>query len=346
MALRYHAYHGRLVPDYVCQKDGVEQAERPCQSIPGRTIDEAVGSLLVESMTPLSLDVALAVEDEMRQRASEVDRLMVQAVERARYEADLAQRRYMRVDPDNRLVADALEAEWNARLRDLEEAQKRFEEERKSRAVFLTEERRQEIRSLAEDFPRLWNDPRTSHRERKRMARLLIEDVTLLKGDEITIHVRFRGGATRTLSIPLLLSAPDARRTPREVVQEVDALLDHHTDEGVASELNARGFRTGTGQTFDRLLVRNVRQTYGLKDRYSRLRESGLLTKEEIAQKLGIHPATVKDWRRRGLLEGIPYDDKGECLYMCPKHGLPPKWKHKQTWLERSSLEPNGRSAV
>ena len=79
-------------------------------------------------MTPLSLDVALAVEDEMRRRAAEVDGLMAQAVERARYEADLAQRRYMRVDPDNRLVADALEAEWNARLRDLEEAQKRFGE--------------------------------------------------------------------------------------------------------------------------------------------------------------------------------------------------------------------------
>lgn len=337
MSPRYHTYHGSLVADYVCQRDGVEQAMAICQSIPGRTIDEAVGSLLVESVTPLSLDVALAVDDEMRGRAAEVDRLMQQAVERARYEADLAQRRYMKVDPDNRLVADALEAEWNTRLRDLEEAKQRLDEERKSKAAFLSDSRRQEIRALATDFPRLWRDPRTPCRERKRMARLLIEDVTLLKGDVITIQIRFRGGATRILSLPLLLSAPDARRTPQDVIREVDRLLDQHTDEGVAAELNAKGFRTGTNQAFDRLFVRYVRLTYGLEDRYSRLREAGLLTKEEMAEQLGVDSSTVRLWRRQGLVEGVLYDDKGQCLFKPPPEGLPPKGKHKRAWLSRKA---------
>lgn len=233
-------------------------------------------------------------------------------------------------------MADALEAAWNQRLRELEEAQRRLEENAAKVSV-LSEEKRQKIRELAVDFPRLWQDPRTPSRERKRMARLLIEDVTLLKGELITAHVRFRGGATRTIQLPLLLGAPDARRTPRQVVEEIDRLLDQHTEEGVAAELNARGFRTGTGQPFDGQLVRYIRYTYQLKDRYTRLREAGLLTKEEVAQRLGIAPRTVLSWHRQGLLQGIPCDDRGQCLYQPPAHDIPPKGKHKRSWLKRSA---------
>ncbi|NPV54819.1 MAG: recombinase family protein [Firmicutes bacterium] len=337
MSFRYHLYRGRLVPDYICQREGIEHAEPLCQAIPGRTIDEAIGQLLVESVTPMALEVVLAIDDELQRRADEVERLLRQEVERARYEADLAQRRYLRVDPDYRLVADALEAAWNQRLRELEEAQHRLEEEKKAKVTVLSEEKRQQIRELAADFPRLWQDPRTPSRERKRMARLLIEDVTLLKGELITVHVRFRGGATRTIQLPLLLSAPDARRTPRQVVEEVDRLLDQYTEEEVATELNARGFRTGTGQPFDGQLVRYIRYTYKLKDRYARLRETGLLTKKEIAQRLGIVPRTVSSWHRQGLLQGIPYDEKGECLYQPPANDIPPKGKHKRSWLQKNA---------
>ncbi|MGB9662242.1 MAG: recombinase family protein [Moorellaceae bacterium] len=336
MSVRYNTYRGKPAPLYICQREGIEHAETVCQSVPGRTIDEAGGQLLVESVTPMALEVVLAIDDELQRRADEVERLLHQEVERARYEADLAQRRYLRVDPDHRLVADALEAAWNQRLRELEEAQRRLEEN-EVKVFVLSEEKRQKIRELAADFPRLWQDPRTPSRERKRMARLLIEDVTLLKGELITVHVRFRGGATRTIQLPLLLGAPDARRTPRQVVEEIDRLLDQHTEEGVAAELNARGFRTGTGQPFDGQLVRYIRYTYQLKERYARLREAGLLTKEEIAQRLGIAPRTVLSWHRQGLLQEIPYNDRGQCLYRPPAHDIPPKGKHKRSWLKRSA---------
>lgn len=345
MTVRYNAYRGKLVPFYLCQREGIERAESICQVVPGRTIDEAVGQLLVESVTPMALDVVLAIDDELQRRAEEVERLLLQGVERARYEADLAQRRYLQVDPDHRLVADALEAAWNQRLRELEEAQRRLEEE-KSKSSVLSEEKRRQIRELAADFPRLWQDPRTPSRERKRMARLLIEDVTLLKEELITVYVRFRGGATRTIELPLLLCAPDARRTPREIVEEIDRLLDRYTEAEVASDLNARGFRTGTCQPFDVHLVRYIRYAYKLKDRYTRLRESGLLTKQEVAQRLGIAPGTVLLWRRRGLLRGIPYDEKGGCLFEMPADDIPPKSKHKSSWLKRNSASTSERSVV
>jgi len=296
-------------------------------------------------VTPVAIDAALAIEEELCRRGDEVERLLRQGVERARYEADLAQRRYLQVDPDHRLVAGALEAAWNQRLRDLEEAQRRLDEE-KSKAAVLSEEKHQQIRELAVDFPRLWKDPRTPDRERKRMARLLIEDVTLLKGEFFNVHVRFRGGATRSLQLPLLLSAPDARRTPSQIVEEIDRLLDHHTEAAVARELNSLGFTTGTGERFDAHLVRYIRYAYKLKDRYTRLREIGLLTKQEVAQKLNISPRTVLSWYQQGLIQGIPFDDRGQCLYQPPADDLPPKFKKKSSWLKINTASKVERSVV
>ena len=109
MTVRYHSRRNRLIPDYVCQSYGIQHGEKICQHIPGRTIDEAIGKLLIETVSPMVIEIALTVQEELKRRSEEIDSLRKKNVERVRYEADLAQRRYMQVDPDNRLVADALE---------------------------------------------------------------------------------------------------------------------------------------------------------------------------------------------------------------------------------------------
>jgi DNA invertase Pin-like site-specific DNA recombinase len=132
MTVRYHLQGARRVPDYVCHRHGVEHAEPLCQQIVGGELDAAIGRLLVEAVTPVTLEVALAVQKELESRSEESDRLRRQAVERARYESDLARRRYMRCDPDNRLVADSLEAEWNQALRNQTAAQEHYDKQRES----------------------------------------------------------------------------------------------------------------------------------------------------------------------------------------------------------------------
>ncbi|MDP2949663.1 MAG: recombinase family protein [Chloroflexota bacterium] len=329
MTVRYRSCHGRILPHYLCQRQGIQHGQPLCQSIPGRTLDKAIGELLVEAVTPIAIEVTLAVQEELNARAQEVDRLRRQQVERARYEADLAQRRYMRVDPDNRLVADSLEADWNQKLRALAEAQAEYERQCQADRRLLDEEQRAQVLALATDFPRLWQDPGTPDRERKRMARLILEDVTLLKREEITAHIRFRGGATRTLVLPIPLPSPYARRTAQVVVQEIDRLLDGYTDGQIAILLNQQGLRSGEGKPFHRLLVANIRRDYGLRDRFTRLRARGMLTQEEMAAQLGVCTATVKKWRRGGLLPAHHYDDKGGCLYEPPGERPPIKGKHK-----------------
>jgi hypothetical protein len=112
------------------------KGNRFVKPFPGGGIDEAVAKLLFEAMTPMALEVALAVQHELDQRLEDVDRLRRQQVERARYEADLAQRRYMQVDPGNRLVADALEADWNEKLRLLAEAQEQYRQQQQANRIF------------------------------------------------------------------------------------------------------------------------------------------------------------------------------------------------------------------
>ena len=337
MTIRYHSYRGRQVPDYMCQRRGIEQARPVCQQIPGAALDEAIGRLLVESVTPLTLEVALAVQQELESRAEECERLRRQEVEQARYQSDLARRRYLQVDPDNRLVADCLEADWNTALRALVQAQERYERQRHAEAAGLSEAQRASILALAQDFPRLWNDPQTPDRERKRMARLLIADVTLLKAAELTAQVRFHGGATHTLQLPLAKPAWLRRQTSPSVVKAIDALLDDYTDAETAEQLNRQGFTAGEGGRFHATTVARLRTAYALPTRYARLRARGLLTQAEIAERLDVAPATIKNWRRAGLLVAHRYDDKGQCLFEPPGPEAPKKFLHQGKTPGRSA---------
>lgn len=324
MTVRYHTHGIRRVPDYVCQRDGIAHAEPICQIIVGGELDAAIGKLLVEAVTPLTLEVALAVQKELESRSEESDRLRMQAVEQARYESDLARRRYMRCDPDNRLVADSLEAEWNLALRAQTAAQELYDKQRQADRA-LDDVQRASIVELAKDFARLWNDPHTADRERKRMARLLIADVTLLKNTEIRAQVRFNGGATQTLHLPLPKPAWMVRQTPTAVVDEIDRLLQEYTDSEVADLLNGQNLLSGGGKPFHRLIVRKIRITYSLASRYERLRLRGMLTQEELAQHLNVSIATIKRWRLLGLLQAHRYDERGEHLYEQPNDDTPIK---------------------
>jgi len=325
MTVRYHSRHGQLVPDYVCQREGIEHAEPICQHIPGAAIDEAAGNLLVEAVTPVTLEVALAVQQELQSRLDEADRLRRQQVERAHYEAELARRRYLRVDPDNRLVADSLEADWNDKLRLLAEAQEVCERQRAQDRKLVDEEQRAAILSLAANFPQLWRDPSTPDRERKRMVRLLLEDVTLIRADCLTLHIRFKGGAHRTIQIPLPQRSWEQRQTSSEAVAAIDRLLDEHTYPQIAALLNTQGLQSGEGKPFTARIVARIQRSYRMTPRYDRLRKAGMLTVEEMAQVLGINPQTVKVWNRHGLIRGHAYNGKNDCLYEHPGENAPCK---------------------
>ena len=157
------------------------------------------------------------------------------------------------------------------------------------------------------------------------MVRLLLEDVTLLKGEELTLHVRFKGGATQTLTQPKALAAHQLRKTKDDLIQAIDRLIDQATDAEIASQLNEKGFRSGGDHPLTRGRVSLIRRTYKLKNRYQRLRETGMLTQTEMAERLKISINTVQIWRRYGVLRAQTYNDRGECLYEPPTANPPQK---------------------
>ena len=222
----------------------------------------------------------------------------------------------MEVDPTQRLVAASLEADWNEKLRVLDEIRERVEREREADRATFDDTAKERIRSLAADFPSVWNDATLHHRERKRMMALLVADVTLTKENEqIFIGVRFRGGATTSLCIPVPLNAWRKRQTHPKALARIEELLRSHTDGEVVSMLNEEGFTTGAGAPFNLDAVHWLQYRWGIKNYRDHLRDAGYLTLNEMAAKLNLTKRQTRDWHRAGRLLRTRYNDHKAHLY-------------------------------
>jgi hypothetical protein len=196
---------------------------------------------------------------------------------------------------------------------------------------------RKRLAIMTQDFRQLWNDAETSNRERKRMLVHVVEDVTLVKLNGHTkIHVRFKGGATETLIAKNPLSSAQQITTPPETVELVDKLLDDYIYSEIAEILNERNLRPGgaarpgcENKRFCAKRVGYIVQMYGLRSRYNRLRDRGMLTQKEIALQLGIHEATVVRWVSAGIIKRYAYNGHAY-LYQDP--GSNPPRKHQSRW--------------
>jgi len=318
MTVRYHHRFGTVVGDYVCQHEYIEHGGKYCQAIPGRNIDKAISDIILEMLTPDTIELACSVQREIQARQAEVAQVRQQQVERARYESDLARDRFMRVDPNNRLVADSLEADWNEKLRTLNDAQETAEHQRKQDVAVLDEETHRGVMQLVRDLPALWKNTRVTDQDRKRMIRLLIEDVTLTRGAELRLQIRFKAGATKTMTLPLPMNAWQLRETSPEVVALIDRLLDDFTYTGIATELNKMGHKSGMKQEFTANIIGKICRHGQLVSREERLLRRGLLTLGEISRQLGVHQVTIIAWRKIGLVVGYPYNDRDDYLYEKP----------------------------
>lgn len=323
MSVQYRMDKGHPMSRYVCVHNSLQKAEPACQMIAGTMVDDAVSKAVLDAVTPSSLELALEVFEELRARKAEVDRLRRAQVERARQEAELAQQQYMLVRPENRLVVDTLERQWNDKLRQLADAEEEYRRTSKTDSSTVSDEDRQRIQSLVSDLPRVWNDPRTSCRERKRMLRLLIEDVTLTRGEQIRIQISWKGGARTEMERPLPQSVADLRRTPAGIVETVRALATEQTDAQIARSLQSRCLRSGTGKPLTAFRVRKIRLAYGIPSLAQHLVRAGWLTATEMAAQLHVNPYTAKRFAQEGVLRAVRADDRGQILYEPPRGPLP-----------------------
>ena len=207
----------------------------------------------------------------------------------------------------------------------MEEAEQNYERQREADQFKISAAQREQVLALAADFPRLWNDPGTANRERKRMVRLLIEDITIRKSEQVQLDIRFRGGASKTLMLPKPLSFCESHRQNPAMVAEMDRLLDDYNYADTARILNEKGFKTGDGLPVTPLAVGYIRKAYGLKSRFDRLRKHGLLTISEMAKACGVSINTIGHWRRRGIIRAHTINNRMQFLFEHPGPNPPKK---------------------
>jgi hypothetical protein len=176
---------------------------------------------------------------------------------------------------------------------------------------------------------------------------LLIEDVTLNKTDQIHLHVRFRGGQTTCLTIPIPLDAWKARKTDPDTFAMLDRLLDDHTDGETAEQLNTAGRRTGMNKPFTAHIIVHLRRAHDLPSHHQRLQARGMLTIEQTAQRLGVHISTIKAWHRAGLLTSHKANDRNQRLFD-PPDPTDPRLRPRQGWRlkDREPTPPSRRGAL
>jgi DNA invertase Pin-like site-specific DNA recombinase len=249
-------------PYYKCET-GILERGRGGWSVSTKSIDEAVEKLFLEVMQPPELELSLAVTKEVEKQADEMEQQWKMRLERVRYESRQAERRYMAVDPDNRLVARTLENNWNEKLRELAEMEQMFEATKKKQRLTLSESDREEILSLARDFPRVWRAKSTSNADRKNLLQMMIEEIGLnpieIPRKETCIRVMWKTGEVTELKVPrftrgLPLSPSDCTL---EMIRELSS--EGKSDPLIASALNESSHSTGTGSLWHDFRIMKIK---------------------------------------------------------------------------------------
>jgi len=293
-------YHDDDHPAYECSSRADRLTTPACRTVAAATVDDAVAGVLLDALTAEQVALALAAAGEVADRHQRVSRAAELAAERARYEADRAERAFCACEPENRLVARTLETRWEARLAELAEAEQALAEAAES---LLPLPGQAELEQLAADLPGLWHDPATSSKDRKRLLRTLIADVTLLPEPDkskVRIGIRWHTGATDELRVDRAAHPGTARRSPPQAVDMVRELGRSIPSAELAARLNAAGLTTGNGRPFDAKAVQWIRHAYGIPapEPYA----DGEISVDEAARQLGCSTGVIYYWIKNGQL--------------------------------------------
>jgi hypothetical protein len=307
-------YQDGQTPIYSCNQLHTQFAAKTCQTFRGDAIDEAVARTFLEAMQPAQLEISMAALAQLEVRQRQIEQQWQLRIERTQYEANLARRRFMAVDPDHRLVARTLERDWNEKLADVQQLEREFAALPKPTALLTTPEQRQRILALAQDLPRLWHAPTTQPTERKQLLRFLVKDVTLARRDTtIYIGIRWQSEAISELSIVRRVPAGEAGRTPTAILDRIRTLAADHTDRQIADQLNQEGLPSGRGLSFTQSMVSWLRYAYRIPSTCPQgpaacptgQRGDGRYAARKAAELLNVSVSTIAAWCDSGQLDGI-----------------------------------------
>ena len=285
---------------YDCSASRMNRVQTPgCRSVKAAGVDELVARRLLAALTPAQIAVALAAADEVADRRARSHRAVELRVERARYDAARAERAFHACEPENRLVARSLETRWEQKLRELADAETELAEQ----TTPAPEPSREQLEALARDVPALWAADSTTEKDRKRLLRAVITDVTITSqpdSPDVAVGIRWRTGAAEQHTIQRPPSINDRTRTPPAIVELITRLVPGRTNTEIADQLNTAGLRTGKGLPFNDHAVRHIRRAHNIPA--TPLPHDDRLTVEQVAGRLNVSPGVIYDWISHGKL--------------------------------------------
>ena len=304
-------YRGRnSAPGYHCAgKDLVQGRGVYCLTIGGTAIEKAVADAFLQAITPATIEATrLSVEQLQANHDAALSQWRL-GVERARYDAERAERRYRTVEPENRLVARGLEGEWENRLRDLATAELELRRREQQRPSAIRPEQLHAIKNLSSDIRKVWEAPTTTDRDRKELLRTLLEEVILnLKRAEGRAHLtlRWRGGAFTTLDVLVPRFRPMGPRTDEDTISLLRRLAALYPDEVIAGVLNRQGRKTATGERFTANQVGSLRRYRGIPRFQPPVTppDGELVTIRKAAQILSMNTSSIHRWLADGFIAG------------------------------------------
>jgi DNA invertase Pin-like site-specific DNA recombinase len=309
LKVHYQGRRGHQSPAYHCPSSIlVENRGSWCLRIGGGQIDRAVAGALLAALTPAGVKAALQAAEALEQDHDAALKQWRLQLERAKYQADRAERRYRQVEPEHRLVARGLERDWENALGELAKAEAELALRQQQRPRTLTEHERERLLALGADLGRVWAAPTTTDRDRKQLLRCLIEEVTIDADKQerrATVTIRWKGGAITELAVTLPKPQPTIR-TDEDTIKLLERLAAHYDDGAIAGILNRQGRRSATGERFTAIMVGGLR-------RYRKIPaykppadppDGELLPVGKAADELGVAASTLFRWLQAGFIRG------------------------------------------
>jgi DNA invertase Pin-like site-specific DNA recombinase len=304
ITVRY-AGSGGIYPLYLCnrlRREGL--MHKDCLNFRCDLLDYAVAEEVLKALQPANLELAMAALEQLEARDHSLGQQWKMRLERAEYESALAERRYQEVDPAQRLVAATLEQRWNSALLQVEEIKKQAAEFQRQHAHVTNPEQKTKVLELARDLPRLWHSPTTQAKDRKRMLRLLIRDITvemITVPRQLLVHIRWQGNACTEITIQRPRMYQDRVRYPAAVIDRVRELALHFTDAEIAEQFRREGLISAKGKTFTTKIIRAIRLVYRIAPPV--LRKPEEMTVAQVAERFGVSWAVVYYWIDHGHLQ-------------------------------------------
>jgi DNA invertase Pin-like site-specific DNA recombinase len=293
--------HRREGSYYECGHSRSNHTTTPgCRSVKATVVDELIAPRLLQALEPEEIALALAAADEHQDRRARADRALELRVERARYEAIRAERAFHACEPDNRLVARSLENRWEEKLRELKDAEAELAEH----VVPNSEPSREQLEALARDLPKLWAADTTADRDRKRLLRAMIADITLTSkpdSHELQVGIRWRSGAAEDHTIERPKTRQEVIRTPAEAIELTRQLAATHTNAQIAERLNAAGLTAGTGGPFAATHVQWIRWRHKIPYPAT-MAQAGEITVGQLAERLAVSTGVIYAWIKTNKL--------------------------------------------